>query len=160
MKSFILSRLFPYFLISLFPVASSAQFSDKTFDAAFRTLKDGTGKVDSLNKLCRKMDDDGKAIACEIKVMALAEKLTLPDGSQGYRKGIAQSLNNIGVAYYQLERGSQALEYHRRALKIREELLQQAVRSANPDDIATGKKDISGSRHATDSQHRHVQAIV
>ena len=62
-------------IVTLSVTEASAQFTDKTFDAAFRTLKDGTSKVDSLNKLCRALDDDGKAIACGIKVSELAEKL-------------------------------------------------------------------------------------
>src|ERR1035441_1139261 len=88
--------IFFYSFVTLSVVEVSAQVTDKTFDAAFSSLKDGNGKVDSLNKLCRLFDDNKKAIACEKKTIVLAEKTN-------YTKGIAQALNNIGVAYYNLE---------------------------------------------------------
>jgi tetratricopeptide (TPR) repeat protein len=129
---------FSFFLFFFASLVSSAQFTDRTFDGAFLSLKDGIGKVDSLNKLCRKLDDNGKAIACEIKVMQLAKKIS-------YKKGIAQSLNNIGVAYYNLDKGKQALEYHQQALTIRKELLEQMKQNGNQDEIGKCKKDISAS---------------
>src|ERR1035441_6890556 len=129
---------FSFFLFFFTSLVSSAQFTDRVFDEAFLSLKEGISKVDSLNKLCRKLDDNGKAIACEIKVMQLAKKIN-------YKKGIAQSLNNIGVAYYNLDKGKQALEYHRQALAIRQELLEQMEQSGNQDEIGRCKKDISAS---------------
>lgn len=108
-------RAFSFFLFTFYSYFLFAQFTDKTFDEAFISLKDGTGKVDSLNKLCRMFDDNSKAIACGTRVMELAEKLN-------YKKGVAQSLHNIGVAYINIEKAQKALEYYQKSLKIRDEI--------------------------------------
>jgi serine phosphatase RsbU (regulator of sigma subunit) len=115
-----------------------AQVSSATFDEAFQSLKDSPSKVDSLNKLCRGIDDNEKAIVLGLQVLKLAEKLE-------YKKGTAQSLNNIGNAFNNLEKGNEALEYHLKALKIREELFDQAKHNGNPDEMDRSKKDISAS---------------
>lgn len=96
-------------------IGATAQLTDKTFDLAWTSLKDDTSKVDSLNDLCWSIEDNAIAINCLLKVKSLAEKLN-------YKRGIAQSLNNIGVAYYNSDKGLEALEFHRQALKVREEL--------------------------------------
>ncbi|TAL58900.1 MAG: tetratricopeptide repeat protein [Bacteroidetes bacterium] len=115
-----------------------AQVNSSTIEEAFKSLKDDPSKVDSLNKLCREIEDNEKAIVLGIQVMKLAEKL-------GYKRGVAHSLNNIGVAFYNLEKGNESLEYYQKALKIREDLLEQANQSKNPYEIEKAKKDISAS---------------
>lgn len=115
-----------------------AQVSTATFDEAFKTLKDEPAKVDSLNKLCRGMDDNEQAITCGIRAMKLAESLL-------YNKGAAQALNNIGVAYYNLEKGKEALEYNQQSLRIREDILEQANQNGNSEEIVKDKKDVSAS---------------
>src|ERR1035437_9470756 len=126
------------FLFFLLHFISFAQVNDKLFDAAFSSLKDGNSKVDSLNKLCRLFDDNKKAIACEKKAISIAEKIN-------YSKGVAQALNNMGVAYYNLDEGKQALENHERSLTIRQKLLEQAKQNGNMEEIKNCKKDISAS---------------
>jgi len=116
----------------------SAQINEKTFDEVFSSLKDGSSKVDSLNKLCRLFEDNERSIACEKKVAELAEKIN-------YKKGIAQALNNIGVAYFNLNEGKKALEYHEHSLQIRLELLEKANQNGNAEEIRNRKKDISAS---------------
>ncbi len=111
---------------------SFSQVSTTDFENAFSSLKDSPGKIDSLNKLCRKLDDNEKLITLELRVMELSKKLS-------YKKGTAQALNNIGVAYYNLGNGLKALEYNQKALMIR---------------IALGdKKDIASSYNNIGNAH-------
>lgn len=102
-------------LLLILSLSSTAQNLDKKFEAAFLTLSDNTAKVDSLNELCSSMERDEKTISYQLKVKELAEKLN-------YQKGIAQSLNNIGIIYKYLGKGKEALESHYQALKIRKDL--------------------------------------
>lgn len=115
-----------------------AQENIAAIDEAFKTLKDSPSKVDSLNKLCREIEDNEKAIVFGLRVMKLAENIN-------YKKGTALALNNIGIAFKNLGKGNESLEYHQKALKIRAGLLEQANQSGNPDEIKSEKKDVSSS---------------
>lgn len=103
------------FWVFLVPVLPSFAQTDSTFEAAFSSLKDDPAKIDSLNDLCMEIEDGYLAIACEKKVIPLAEKIN-------YKKGLAWAYNNIGITYKNMGKGKEALEHHMQALKIREEL--------------------------------------
>jgi len=55
------------------------------------------------------------------KCLAIYEELRLPDGQVGDKKGIANSLNNIGAIYNDQGNYPRALEYYIKGLAIREE---------------------------------------
>ena len=52
-----------------------SQTGNSDIEKAFRFLKDSPAKVDSLNKFCRKMENNEQSIALEIRVLALGEKI-------------------------------------------------------------------------------------
>ena len=159
MRSFLFHRHFYlslYLLLACTTIAF-AQISNSDIENAFNSLKDSPAKVDSLNKLCRKMEDNEKSITFSIRVMELGEKIILPDGNHGYKKGIAQSLNNIGVAYYNIGNGAKALEYHKKSLSIRETLGDKKDISASYSNIGNAHDLLGEKKLAIESHTRAFQ---
>ena len=118
-----------------------AQVSPANVVAAFKTLKDSPSKVDSINKLCRGMEDNVKLIVFEIQVLKIAEKLNYP-------KGLAQALNNIGVAFYNQGNGNVALVYHNKALSIRTKLNEKKDIAASYNNIGNAYDKIGNKKEA------------
>ncbi len=145
-------RVWAFFLtlLSFLPLALDAQVSKKTMEDAFLSLKDNPAKVDSLNKLSRGLEEPEQTISYGLKVMALAEKIN-------YKKGIAQSLNNIGVAWYDLENGQKALEHHIRALRIREELGDKKSISASFSNLGNTYDQLGDKKLAIDYHTRALR---
>ena len=84
---------------------------------AILTSKEDTNKVDALNKLAWSLefDDPDKALEISQTALELAKKLN-------YKKGEAQSLNDIGVCYSVLGKIQKSLSYYFESLKIKEEI--------------------------------------
>ena len=102
---------------------------DRVTDSLLSVLKtttEDTARVNILNNLSRRLWRITAQYADARKyadsALALAEKSKQPDGSQGYRKGIANAYNNIGNIHVYQGNYSEALENHLASLKIREEL--------------------------------------
>ena len=101
-----------------------AQSAKQNIESLFVSLPDNSLKVDSLNKISRDVESNEDAIVIGLRILKLAKQIN-------YRKGEAQALNNIGVAFYNSGKANEALEYHQKAMLIRKEL--------------ENKKDISAS---------------
>ena len=71
----------------------------------------------NMNDVYDAIGEYQKAIECELKSIAIREKLD-SDSIE-----LAQSYNNIGVSYRRQKKLKESLEFHRKALKIRRRLL-------------------------------------
>jgi tetratricopeptide (TPR) repeat protein len=96
-----------------------------------KTDKEDTNKVKHLYKVCdlyRLVGNYDKGMANGKQALALAQNLN-------FKKGIAESYNNIGVIYYSQGNYPEALKNYFAALKIREEI-------GNKNSIATSYNNI------------------
>src|ERR1019366_9064393 len=83
-----------------------------------KTDKEDTNKVIHLCTLCRQFNNvggDDKGLVYGKQALVLAQSLS-------FKKGEAQSYNNIGNIYDNQGNYSEALENHFAALKLREEI--------------------------------------
>src|SRR5258708_1010659 len=107
------------FFISFCFALCNASFAGKvdSLEAIAKTGTEDTGTVNAFNLLCKKNWSSGqeKALDYGNRGLALAQKIN-------YKKGEAQSLNNMGVTYYNFSDYNKALECHNKALAIRKEL--------------------------------------
>ena len=105
MRNFIFSLPFFLFIIPVSIFSSQAQVSNDSIDA--------------LNSFYRKQIDAAENVEAAIR----AEKaICIRSEKSQYRRGAAQALNNIGVAFYNMEKSDSALLYHTRALDLRQKL--------------------------------------
>lgn len=136
-------------LIFTLSPSARAQEDIQAIESALSTLKDDPAKVDSLNQLYRDLADE-QVIVYGFQVMKLAEKI-------GYKKGIAHSLNNIGVAFYNMGRGTEALQYHNKALLIRQELGDKKDISASYNNIGNAYDNIGNKKEAINFHSKALQ---
>ena len=113
---------------SLFTVCVAQKHGQALIDSLLTQLpkaKEDTNRVNIFNGLSRELTNTGdyaKAKQYADDAMAISEKINLPDGSHGFKKGIATAYNNIGGVYWQQGNYPDALKYFFNALKIFEEL--------------------------------------
>src|SRR5665213_1639024 len=117
-KQSILSALI--ITICLISVPSFGQ-QNKKIDSLLTLIKidkEDTNKVNHLNTLCKQyrlIGEYDKGIVNGKQALALAQNL-------GFKKGIANSYNNIGLIYYSQGNYPEALKNYFASLKIREEI--------------------------------------
>lgn len=147
----LLKRIWALCFLCLFAglFTANGQSAEQLLDSAFRTLPEGTSKVDSLNELCTWLEDDNEIIKQENRVIQLAQELN-------YQKGVAQALNNIGIAYKYLGNGDAALKNHQKALKIRESIQDQKGVAASLSNIGNAYDLLGKKSQAIDY---HLQAL-
>ena len=112
-----------------------------TLELVLSSLKDNPAKIDSLNKLCRDVEDNEQMIVYAFQIMKISEKI-------GYKKGTAQALNNIGVAFFNLGKGAEALQYHNKALLIRQELSDKKDIAASYNNIGNAYDNMGNKKEA------------
>jgi len=88
-----------------------------SLESLLKKSKEDTTKVILMNALCGKLKstDPEKALKYGQSALALGKKI-------GYSKGIANSLNFIGVIYYIQSNYPQALDYYMQSLEIQKEI--------------------------------------
>ncbi|MBA3706507.1 MAG: tetratricopeptide repeat protein [Bacteroidetes bacterium] len=120
MRNFILF----FFLSFLIPATFIAQQTKIDSLLHFlKSAKEDTAKVNALNLLSKKYNNTANfksAIHYAQLAKALAEKIQLPNQKEGWLIGIGNALSNMGNIYYNQSDYKLALDYHSRALKIRE----------------------------------------
>ena len=82
---------------------------------ALKTSKEDTNKVNLLYQLSEECETQDDILIYAQQSLLLAEKL-------GYKKGIANALNNLGYVYDDQGQIEKALEYYTNSLKIQEEI--------------------------------------
>lgn len=109
-----------YLLYFFTPFFLAAQNQVQTLLSQLDTAK-GITKADILNKLSRQYwySSPSKSIEYGEKALLLSQQL-------GYKKGIANAFNNMGVVHKNQGNYPQSLEYHFQALKMREEMGDEA----------------------------------
>jgi signal transduction histidine kinase/tetratricopeptide (TPR) repeat protein len=110
-------------IIISFLIFNSILYAQQTAIDSLQTLiesSSGKEKVHYLNELGKQFwgDPSGNTLVYSEQALELSEKIK-------YKKGEAQSLNNIGVHYYFLGDFEQTLKYFHNSLKLRQELKDQ-----------------------------------
>ncbi len=80
-----------------------------------KATKEDTNKVNILYQLSEESLDNEAVLSYAILALQLSEKLN-------FKKGIANSLNNIGYVYALKGQDATALDYHNRSLKMQNEI--------------------------------------
>lgn len=131
-----------FILIILNSGRSSAQ-NAKTDSllSILRNTNEDTTKVKTLNDLSDRLYLNGEydnAITYAQQAKTIAEKIVIPlQANRGWAKGIARSLNNIGVIYKEQGNYPKALELYFKALKIYENIRQSDGTLGSKKNIAT-----------------------
>ena len=107
-------------LLALIYFSGGLALASSRADSLQRAIEkspDNIQKVELLTLLSHEMEYDAPSQALELsqRALQLSQKLK-------YKKGIAQSLNDIGVCYYLKGDLTQALKYYFESLKTKEEL--------------------------------------
>jgi signal transduction histidine kinase/Tfp pilus assembly protein PilF len=101
------------FLFALSIGFSSAQNHIDSLILSLKTEKEDTNKVTHLNDILWELMDTDSGMIYGNQALALSEKLK-------WKKGIAETLRNIGTYYYSRANYPLSLEYFLRSLKIEE----------------------------------------
>jgi tetratricopeptide (TPR) repeat protein len=86
-----------------------------------------------------------KSLKIKEEILEQAKQSGNPESIRERQKGIATSYNNIGIVSWSKGNYDKALEFYFKALKIFEEILEQAKRSENHESIREGQKGMAGS---------------
>ena len=134
--------MFLYLVVNFITYGNSSAQSIHKIDSlliVLETAKD-THRINVLNTLCweYRSNDPEKGLYYGMQALNLAEHLA-------YKKGISMCLNNIGTVFMKQGNYAKALKYYLKSLEIKEELLERAERSENPDEIGRSKNGIAAS---------------
>ena len=115
-----------------------------------QTAGHDTTKVKALHYLAWELmysNPDTAAILCEqaLELLGAGNLKGEGDSPPAHPSLHAAVLKTLGAVNYIQSSYPQALEYYFKALKIREQLLEQAKRSGNPDEVGRYKKDMANS---------------
>lgn len=138
----IIRTIFIFLILNCFQQNFFAQnINTDSIEVFLKNEKNDTVKMNTLNKFCRNFWQTGeydKALNYAQTALSIAKKLKL-------KKGITSAYNNLGVTYWYQGHYAKALENHLAALKIKEELVEQAEKSKDPVQLKESKNSVAKS---------------